>query len=329
MGRSWRSAVLVAVVALATASAGCTATPPEAVPEPPTPTSSRPPAPTPAPTSASLPMQCGLFPPANIWHARATGLPMHPDSAAYVATIGAAAPVRLGFGPTTGVRVSTVEPEQPDVPVTFDRSAESDAGPYPIPADQPPGLIVVYAPERCRLYELAGAHRTPEGAWRARTGAIFDLAANRLRPAGWASADPAGLPILPGLLRYDEVATNAVNHPIRITVPRTRQGYVWPARHSPSKLTDARLPQLGLRLRLRATVDVSGFPPTARTIAEAMRRYGVVVADEGPAWQLSGEPDRRWNTTELAALTRLHGSDFEAVDTAGLRAAADSATVRG
>lgn len=323
MGRSWRSGVLVAVMGL---GAACTVTPPGAIPA--VPSAAGPPASHPSPSSPAQ-ARCALFPPASIWHARASGLPLHPDSADYITSIGAAAPIRLGFGPTTGIRVTTVAPDQPDVPVTFQRSAESDAGPYPLPRAHPGGLIVLYAPARCRLYELAGAHPNPDGTWRADTGAIFDLASNRLRPAGWASADAAGLPILPGLLRYDEVAAGTINHPVRVTVPRTRAGYVWPARHSASGLSDPRLPQLGLRFRLRATVDVTALPRTARTIAEALRRYGLIVADEGPAWQLSGEPDPRWNVAELATLTRLRGADFEAVDTAALRSAPDSATIRG
>ncbi|WP_213450108.1 hypothetical protein [Rhizomonospora bruguierae] len=283
----------------------------------------------PAATASATPPACSLFPPANVWRARVTGLPAHPDSADYVASIGARAPLRLGFGATSGVRVTTVDADQPDVPVTFRRSAESDAGPYPLPPSAGGDLVVVYSPSRCRLYELSDARRQAGGAWHAETGAIFDLAANSLRPAGWASADDAGLPVLPGLVRYDETVGGAITHPIRITVPRTRTGYVWPARHSSSRVKDRRLPQLGLRLRLRATVDTTDLPPAARAIAEAMRRYGVIVAGEGPAWELAGEADSRWQNADLTPLTRLTGADFEAVDTAPLRAAPDSALVRG
>jgi hypothetical protein len=327
MGLSSRTGMLLAVVGLA---AGCSASPPKALPSPSAPSS--PSASASASGSAGASPQapeCSLFPPANVWHARASGLPVHPDSAAYVASIGAGTPVQAAFGPGTGIQVTTVPPEHPDVPVTFVRSAESDAGPYPLSATTPGGLVVLYDPTRCRLYELSAAHRNPDGTWRADTGAVFDLRSNLLRPTGWASADRAGLPILPGLVRYDEVAAGRIGHPIRITVPRARAGYVWPARHSPATLSDPRLPQLGLRLRLRATVDVTALPTTARVIAEAMQRYGVIAADEGPAWQLCGEPDPRWNAPELAALGRLRGADFEAVDTAALRVTPDSATVRG
>jgi hypothetical protein len=149
-----------------------------------------------------------------------------------------------------------------------------------------------------------------------------------LRPAGWTSADASGLSIFAGLVRYDEVASGYIDHAIRITVPRTRDAYVWPATHSASDLTDPALPAMGLRLRLKASVDISALPRQARVIAEAMRKHGVIIADHGSPWFISGAPDERWSNSLLRTLRGLHGNDFEAVDTSSLMVRADSAAVR-
>jgi hypothetical protein len=275
---------------------------------------------------------CRILPADNVWHADVSRLPTHPRSAAMVAAIGADAAVHPDFGSGTwqgapiGIPITVVPAGQRRVPVSFGYADESDPGPYPVPPDAaveggPRGdgdrHVLVWDRAACRAYELFDAH--PAGAgWRAGSGAVFDLRANRLRPAGWTSADAAGLSILAGLVRYDEVAAGRVDHAIRVTVPRTRTGWTWPATHSASTATDPALPQLGQRLRLKRSVDLSRLPRQARIVAEAMRRYGLIVADHGSAWFLSGAPDARWDNDDLRALGGLHGSDFEVVDAARL-----------
>ncbi|MFF5174671.1 hypothetical protein ACFY3U_18820 [Micromonospora sp. NPDC000089] len=283
-----------------------------------------------APRPAAKP--CTVLPADNVWHADVSRLPVHPRSAAMVAAIGADANVHADFGAglwegaPIGIPVTVVGAGQRRVPVSFGYAGESDPGPYPIPPDAKieggPGgdgdrHVIVWDRAACRSYELFDAH--PAGAgWRAGSGAVFDLRANRLRRAGWTSADAAGLSILAGLVRYDEVAAGRIDHAIRVTVPRTRTGWTWPASHSASDATDPALPQLGQRLRLKRTVDVSRLPRQARLVATAMQRYGLIVADHGSAWYVSGAPDDRWNNDALHALDGLRGSDFEVVDAAGL-----------
>lgn len=289
------------------------------------------------------PATCDTFPADSYWHAKVVALPVHPQSAAYVASIGRDDGVKADFGAgewdggPIGIPITTVGPGQPRVPVTFDYADESDPGPYPIPPDAliegGPGSdgdrhVLVVDPAACRLYELWNAHPQGGGSWTAGSGAAYDLRSNDLRPAGWTSADAAGLPVAPGLVRYDEVAAGRIDHAIRVTVPSTQARYVWPARHAASDSSDAALPPMGLRLRLRAGVDISGLPPQARVVAEAMKTYGVIVADNGSAWYLSGVPDDRWDNDALQALGGLSGSDFEAVDSAPLMADPDSGRVR-
>lgn len=293
--------------------------------------------------SRSAAPRCERFPADNVWRAPVAGLPVHRSSAAYVASIGADRPVHADFGSGTwdggpiGIPVTTVARGQAGVKVSFEYAGESDRVAYPIPAgariEGGPGAdgdrhVILYDPSACRVYELYRAFPGAKGTWRAGSGAVFDLRTNRLRPAGWTSADAAGLSIFAGLVRYDEVAAGHVDHAIRVTVPRTRAGYVWPARHQASDLTDPALPSMGLRLRLRAGVDVSKLPRQARIVATAMQRYGVIVADNGSAWYISGDPDERWDNDALAALGRLRGRDFEAVDTTSLMISKDSAAVR-
>ncbi|WP_410813923.1 hypothetical protein [Micromonospora sp. 067-2] len=285
---------------------------------------------------------CRVFPGDNVWHADVSRLPVHPRSAAIVGSIGPAAAVHADFGSGTwqgapiGIPVTVVGGGQRRVPVTFTYGDESDAGPYPVPPAAaieggPRGdgdrHVIVWDRDACRAYELFDAH--PSGAgWRAGSGAVFDLRSNRMRPAGWTSADAAGLSILGGLVRYDEVAAGRIDHAIRVTVPRTRTGWIWPASHSASGSTDPSLPQLGQRLRLKRSVDVARLPRQARIVAEAMQRYGVIVADHGSAWFVSGAPDRRWDNDALHTLGGLRGSDFEVVDAAGLMVSRTSAATR-
>jgi hypothetical protein len=216
---------------------------------------------------------CPLFPSDNVWHADVSRLPVHPRSATYIRSMRPDAGLHADFGSGTwnggpiGMPYTVVPAGQPRVPVRFAYAAESDPGPYPIPPDAPieggqqasgDRHVLVVQAGTCRLYELFDAHRDGQG-WRAGSGAVYDLRSNRLRPAGWTSADAAGLPILAGLVRYEEVASGQVDHAIRMTVDRTQASYLWPARHQAGQ-GDAAQPPMGLRLRLRSGVDVSGFP---------------------------------------------------------------------
>jgi hypothetical protein len=285
---------------------------------------------------------CPLFPADNVWHADVSRLPVHPRSGAYLAAMGPAAGIHPDFGSGTweggpiGIPYTVVGAGQPRVPVRFGYAAESDPGPYPIPPDAPveggPGAdgdrhVLVVQAGSCRLYELFDAHREG-GGWRAGSGAVWDLRSNRLRPAGWTSADAAGLPILAGLVRYEEVARGRVDHAIRVTVDRSQAAYLWPARHHAGQ-AGASLPPMGLRLRLKAGVDIGGFPTQARVILQAMRTHGLVVADNGSSGFIGGVPDERWDNDALRQLRRVTLADFEAVDTARLRISPASAAARG
>jgi hypothetical protein len=285
---------------------------------------------------------CPLFPRDNVWHADVSRLPRHPRSAAWIRSMGSSAGLHADFGSGTwdggpiGIPYVVVPASQPRVPVRFAYASESDPGPYPIPSDAPieggpqasgDRHVLVVQSGTCRLYELFDAHRDDAG-WRAGSGAVYDLRANRLRPAGWTSADAAGLPILAGLVRYEEVAAGHVDHAIRVTVDRSQASYLWPARHQAGQ-AGADLPPMGLRLRLRSGVDLSGFPTQARVILRAMRTYGLIVADNGSSGFIGGAPDPRWDNDALHQLGRVTLADFEAVDESSLRVGADSAAYRG
>jgi hypothetical protein len=276
---------------------------------------------------------CTVFPADNAWNRRVDALPVAADSAAIVTSIGPAKTMHADFGSglwnggPIGIPVTTVGTAQAKSKVSFEYADESDRGPYPIPATvkieggaQSDGdrHALIVDRDTCRLYELYALRRVG-GRWTAGSGAIWDLRSNRLRPAGWTSADAAGLPILPGLARYDEVARGRIDHALRFTVSRTRRAYVWPARHVASSATDPALPPMGLRLRLKGSFDISGFPPQSRIVLRALREYGMVVADNGSDWYVSGAPDPRWNNDDLHSLGRVPGSAFEVVDPASIR----------
>lgn len=269
-----------------------------------------------------------VFPADNAWNQDVSSSPVDPASAAMVASCGAAAALHPDFGTVwngapNGIPYVVVHSGQARVPVTFDYADESDPGPYPIPVDAPieggatstgDRHVIVVDADAWKLYELFDAHPVNGGArWTAGSGAVFDLASNAQRPAGWTSADAAGLPIFPGLVRYDEVAAGVIRHALRMTCPRTREGYVAPARHYASSSTDPSLPPMGARFRLKASVDVSSFPPDVQVILRAMQTYGLFLADNGSAFYVSGAPDARWSDDDLHTLSRLHGSDFEVV----------------
>ena len=277
---------------------------------------------------------CPVFPANNPWNQRVDQLPVARRSSAVVRSIGLAEPLHPDFGSGTwnggpiGIPYTTVSGTQARVPVSFHYSSESDPGPYPIPPNAPieggprsdgDRHVIVVDRDRCRLWELFDAHRLDAGRrWRAGSGATWSLRSNRLRPRGWTSADAAGLPILPGLVRYGEVRQGVIDHALRFTAARTRRAYVYPARHFASNLTNPDLPPMGLRVRLKRAVDVSGFRPQARVVLRALKRYGMILADNGAPWYVSGAPHPAWNNDALHSLHRIKGRDFEVVDTSSL-----------
>lgn len=284
----------------------------------------------PLPRAAS----CPVFPASSQWNQPVDRLPVHPRSDAMVGAIGRDDNAHADFGSgrwdggPIGIPFVVVGRDQPRVPVSFDYADESDRGRYPVPRGAPieggpradgDRHVIVVDRARCVLHELYAAYPVDGGRrWRAGSGARWDLRSNRLRPRGWTSADAAGLPILPGLARYDEVRRGQIDHALRITVPRTRKAFVYPARHFASGLTDPSLPAMGQRLRLRRGFDVSRFPPQARVVLRALKRYGALVADNGSAWYVSGAPSPGWDNDDLHTLHRVRGADFEVVDTARL-----------
>ncbi len=269
--------------------------------------------------------RCPIFPASNVWNRDISALPVAADSARLLATIGLDRGLHPDFGsdPGNGIPYNVVGRSQSKAPVRFDYADESDPGLYPIPprplieAGGDAHLLLVDR-DACRLYELYAVKRTASG-WTAGSGAIWDLRSNRLRPDTWTSADAAGLPILPGLARYDEVARGVIDHALRFTAPRTRTAHLYPARHDAGDGNDPSLPPMGLRVRLKASVDLSGFSPADRAILTCLKRYGMILADNGSPWFISGAPDRRWNDDDLRLLGRISGADLEVVDTSSLR----------
>jgi hypothetical protein len=267
------------------------------------------------------------FPADNPWNQDISSAPVDPNSAALIASIGTGTGLHPDFGTVwngapIGIPYVVVSGTQARVPVSFDYADESDPGPYPIPPNPPiegganssgDRHVLVVDRDNWKLYELFAARPSGSG-WHAGSGAVFDLSSNQLRPAGWTSADAAGLPIFTGLVRYDEVVEQrAIRHAVRFTVARTRRAYVSPARHLASSLTDANLPPMGMRVRLKASFNISSFPANVQVILTAMKTYGMFVADTGSNWYVSGAPDSRWNDEELSSLSRVKGSDFEVV----------------
>jgi hypothetical protein len=276
---------------------------------------------------------CEIFPANNPWNQRVDRLPVARDSARIVSSIGADVSVHPDFGTVyngapNGIPYAVVSNRTRRVPVSFDYSDESDHGRYPLPRGVPieggshssgDRHVIVINKDTCIDYELYAAYPQAGGSrWHAGSGAIFNLRSNHLRPAGWTSADAAGLPIFPGLARYDEVAQGSIDHALRFTVERTRNTYVYPARHEASSDGDPSLPPMGLRVRLKANVTISRLPRQARIVALALKRYGMIVADNGSNWYLSGAPSPHWSDDQLHQLDQLHGSDFEVVDTSSL-----------
>ena len=276
---------------------------------------------------------CEIFPADNPWNQRVDRLPVAKNSARLIASIGLGDPVHPDFGSGTwaggpiGIPFAVVSNRTRRVPVRFQYARQSDRGPYPIPSNVPieggrrsggDRHVIVVDRDTCKDYELFAAYPHNGGRrWTAGSGAIFNLRSNHVRPAGWTSADAAGLPILPGLARYSDVRSGAINHALRFTAPCTSARYVYPARHDASTCRGF-YPPMGMRVRLRANVNISGLPYQARVIATALKRYGLILADNGSPWYISGAPNRHWNNDALHLLDRLTGRDFEVVNTSSL-----------
>ncbi|MDP2289564.1 MAG: hypothetical protein Q8M22_00145 [Actinomycetota bacterium] len=271
---------------------------------------------------------CRVFPTDNAWNVNIRNAPLHPRSAQMIGFIQAHGSDNLhpdfGENPAYGIPYVVVPQSQATVPITYDAYGdESDPGPFPIPLNAPveggsDRHVLVVQQGTCHLFELFVARRSGAG-WVANSGARFDLKSNALRPLGWTSADAAGLPIFPGLVRYEEVAAGRIDHAIRVTFSTTRRGYILPATHFASSNTDIDAPAMGQRLRLKAGYDISSLTGQARVIAEAMKNYGVIVADNGSNWYFQGAPNPGWNDDDLNQLKGIPGTAFEAVDMGPVR----------
>lgn len=278
------------------------------------------------PTAAGqTPGGCPILPANNVWNTPVSTLPVDANSAAYISTIGSSRYLHPDFSSGGGGIPFTIVPgTQPLVSIVFgDGAAQSDPGPYPIPANAAVEQgsdqhVLVVDNTNCILYELYLAALQADGSWTASSGAVFNLSSNLLRPDTWTSADAAGLPILPGLVTYDEVASGVINHALRMTAPHTRQQYIWPARHEASTLTGTQYPPMGQRFRLKASFNISTFPPEVQVILTALKTYGAILADNGSSWYISGAPDPRWNDTNLHTLQQVFGTSMEAVDESSL-----------
>jgi hypothetical protein len=270
-----------------------------------------------------------VFPADNPWNTDISQYPLHPDSVKFIDSIGKSEGIHPDFGTTwegvpNGIPYTVVDGNQPLVPVEFTLYAgESDPGPYPIPDDASieggPGSdgdrhVIVVDRDNLMLYELYRAFKIDPG-WEAESGAKWDLTSNQVRPKYWTSADAAGLPIFPGLVRYGEILTGEIDHALRFTVERTQRGFIYPARHYASSNTNPNLPPMGLRLRLKSGFDISGFSETNKIILRALKKYGMMVADNGGNWFISGSPDSRWDDEDLSQLKNVRGRDFEVVFT--------------
>jgi hypothetical protein len=267
---------------------------------------------------------CPILPASDPLNQEIAHAPVSPRSAEYIASIGLGAHLHPDFGrdPEYGIPYTVVASNQRKLPVRFTEfGQESNPGPYPVPLDAPveggsassgDRHVLVLQRGSCRLYELYNAHPTRSG-WEAGSGAVFNLRSTRLRPEGWTSADAAGLPIFPLLVRYDEVRSGQIDHALRVTVPRTQRGYIHPATHFASDGSQASLPPMGLRLRLKSSFSLKRFSGQALVILQALKRYGLIVADNGSPWYITGAPSEHWDEESLLEIERLSGADFEAV----------------
>jgi hypothetical protein len=270
--------------------------------------------------------RCTVLPYTNVWNKRVDALPVRSDSATLINRMGLSRYLHPDFGSYAGYGIpfNAVTTATPRSTVKFTWPDESDPGPYPIPASPKiegngaPGdrHLLMLDMGACKLWELYAAAKGSSG-WSAGSGAIFDLRSNSLRPDGWTSADAAGLPIYPGLARYDDVAKGVIAHALRFTAPETRKAHIYPARHDAGSSTLGSYPPMGLRLRLKASVNINAFGPQSKVILTALKQYGMILADNGSAYYVTGAPDPRWNDDDLHALHGITGSMFEVVNTTG------------
>lgn len=282
------------------------------------------------PSDGPLPGGCPVFPADNFWNVPIDNLPIHTRSSDWIESIGRDTGFYMDFGSgewdggPIGIPFNIVSASQNQIyTLDFYYPDESDPGPYPIPVN--PAIewgsdhhILIVETDDCKLYEIYDTSLN-DGDWSGGSGAIWDLNSNDLRPADWTSADAAGLPILPGLARYDEILNGDIKHALRFTAESTNS-YIWPARHLTSGESGVitSIPPMGARFRLKKSYDVSGFPPEMQFLLQAMKTYGIVLADNGSDWYISGAPDPRWDNDMLHLLDVLTGDDFEAVDASGL-----------
>jgi hypothetical protein len=279
-----------------------------------------------APLAAPLPSApaCPVFPAGNVWNQDISALPVALDSDTLIAKIGLDTGLHPDFGSYRGYGIpyNTVLRSQRKLQVRFDYSSQSDHVGYPIPrrprieAGSDHHMLIVNS-GTCRLYELWNVRHSRRG-WRAGSGAVWNMTSNALRPDGWTSADAAGLPILPGLVRYPEVAAGVIDHALRFTAPQTRDAHIYPARHDAGSGSSASLPPMGLRVRLKASFDLSQLSPQAGVVAVALQHYGMILADNGSPWYVSGVSNKQFSDDDLRTLNRITGRDLEVVDTSGL-----------
>ncbi len=279
---------------------------------------------------------CPVFPANNVWNTPVNNLPVDANSSAYINTIGSSTPLHPDFSASGGgIPYNIVPASQPLVTVNFADNSQGDPGPYPIPANAQVESgsdhhVLVVDQGNCKLYELWLASLNSDGiTWSANNGAVFDLNSDILRPSGWTSADGAGLPILPGLIRYDETMSGQINHAIRLTAPQTRNQFLWPARHYASSLSGQQYPPMGQRFRLKASFDVTPYPFEVQVILNALKTYGAILADNGSSWYLTGAPDPRWNDSNLHTISQVVGNNMEAVNESSLEVESNSGAVTG
>ena len=281
---------------------------------------------------------CQVFPSDNVWNTRIDTLPVHARSDAWINSVGRSTGLKADFGSglweghPIGIPYTTAPGSQPAVNISFSIDDESDVGAYRLPPDAPveggdDDHVLVVDRDRCLLTEVYDATKISNTTWEAGSGAFFDLRSNALRPDTWTSADAAGLPILPGLARYDEVLAGEIAHALRFTANNTQRAYIWPARHQASDITDPNVPPMGARVRLKSSVNVSTYPAQVRVVLTALQRYGMLLADNGSNWYINGAPDERWNNDTLRQFGSITGGMLEFVDESSLMVHPDSAQV--
>jgi hypothetical protein len=274
-----------------------------------------------------------LLPTDSPWHKDISKDPVDPRSAKILARVGLTTPLHAAFGDEwegvpMGIPYVVVGADQPKVPLQFEVADESDPGPYPVPPNAPieggpksqdDRHVIVLDRDSWVLYELFNATPLGKDGWKAGSGAIWDLTKNQIRPAGWTSADAAGLPILPGLVRTDEVLDKkAIEHALRFTLAKTRRAYIPPASHWASDANDENLAPMGMRVRLKADFNLSGFSPEATVILQALKKYGMILADNGSNFFISGTNDKRWDADAVGQLRRVTAKDLEVIDMTGM-----------